>query len=295
MLYTAPAEILKSETKFDKNRIWVLIKASDETLDQENDNVLSEAFTEELKKSFVEAGIFDWDHITIRGDNFEEKGTAIIGTPTEFYEKNVKGNPTQLIKGFLHRGNPYVDKTIEPCLRAGSDRIAASIGGRLLKSFPNEHGGKSVTHITMNHLAFTPKWKSVNYNTSVKLLKAKGRNGEDIYEFPTTKSLLKSLEAGTETDVAKISGGQAIQPQSLEGCPIDKDIPKKTPLRRELKGIAKSIFHDIVSGMINADFETIRNHCYLYGLNRDESNLISDLIMQNYSERIEKLKKAASF
>ena len=94
MYFTAPAQLLKSETRFEKNRIWVKVIASDEKLDMEDDNMLSRSFTDEVRDFFLQAGIFDWDHVTIRGSNSLEKYTGIIGTPTKFNEKpDDEGSP----------------------------------------------------------------------------------------------------------------------------------------------------------------------------------------------------------
>ena len=73
MNFTAPAELVKSETRVDGQKIHILIKASDESLDAENDNILSEAFTPEVRAFMLEKGVIDYDHITVRGANALEK------------------------------------------------------------------------------------------------------------------------------------------------------------------------------------------------------------------------------
>jgi len=286
MYFTAPATILKSETEFKNNRVNVKVIASDESLDQEKDNILSKAFTEDVRNYFKESGIFDWDHYTIRGKTAEDKSAALIGTPVDFYEERVHGSPVQLIEGFLHKGNPHVDNSIEPCLKSGSDRICASIGGKILEFEKNKFGGRSVHKILMNHLAFTPKHKSVNFSTRVELLKSAGINKEDIYQFGTTNLLLKSMEAGFGTDVATMTGGQAIQPQSLEGSAVILTI--NDDYNRNL--IARSILHDVVTGLINFDDDEIRTHSELYGLTPEDAKLISDLILTKLAKKVLNLR-----
>jgi len=281
MYFTAPATLIKSETEFKKNRINVKVIASDETLDQEQDQLLAKCFTDDVRDYFLKSGIFDWDHMTIRGQTSIDKGSALIGTPTAFYEERFNGAPIQMIEGYLHRGNPHVDNAIEPCLKAGSDRLGTSVGGKILGHDPNEYGGRSISKIFMNHLAFTPKHKSINLNTKVELVK--GLNGETIYKFKKTSDLLKSMEAGFETDMAAITGPQAMQPQSLEGSPILLEHP-------HLEFIGRSVLHDLVSGLINFDDTSIMSQAQNYGLGAQDAKLISNLLLNQLANKINRLR-----
>lgn len=259
MNWTAPAELMKSETKFDKNRIYITIKASDESLDQENDNILAEAFSEEVRSFMLTKGVIDFDHMTVRGANALEKGTANIGTPTEFFQELIKGSPVQFIRGYLHRGNPFVDSTIGPALEAGSDRWGASIGGKILNWLKNSSGGRMAKKIWMNHVAITPAWKAVNKNTAVEVLKSLDENGspDEIQHFSSLANLFKALEAGSETDSAKITGAQSLQPQSLEGKPVQLTIPKD---------IIQTLISDVVDGTCEYAERPIAMRASVYGL-----------------------------
>lgn len=268
MNFTAPAELIKSETRVDGQKIHILIKASDESLDAENDNILSEAFTPEVRAFMLEKGVIDYDHITVRGANALEKATAIIGTPTEFYQELVKGRPVQFIRGFLHRGNPFVDSTIAPGLESGSDRWGASIGGKMLSWNKNEQGGKRANKIWMNHIAITPAFKAVNPNTAVQILKSK--DGEEIHQFASMNSLLKALEAGSQTDSAQITGAQAIQPQSLEQKPVVLTITKD---------ILQSVINDIVEGHCDFSERAIAIRASVYGLNEQLAEKLVQVLM----------------
>ena len=268
MNFTAPAELVKSETRVDGQKIHILIKASDESLDAENDNILSEAFTPEVRAFMLEKGVIDYDHITVRGANALEKATAIIGTPTEFYQELVKGRPVQFIRGFLHRGNPFVDSTIAPGLESGSDRWGASIGGKMLAWNKNEQGGKRANKIWMNHIAITPAFKAVNPNTAVQILKSK--DGDEIHQFASMNSLLKALEAGSQTDSAQITGAQALQPQSLEQKPATLTITKD---------ILQSIINDIVDGHCNFSERPIAIRASVYGLNEQLAEKVVHVLM----------------
>lgn len=268
MNFTAPAELIKSETRVDGQKIHILIKASDESLDAENDNILSEAFTPEVRAFMLEKGVIDYDHITVRGANALEKATAIIGTPTEFYQELVKGRPVQFIRGFLHRGNPFVDSTIAPGLESGSDRWGASIGGKMLAWNKNEQGGKRANKIWMNHIAITPAFKAVNPNTAVQILKSK--DGEETHQFSSMNSLLKALEAGNQTDSAQIAGAQALQPQSLEQKPVVLTITKD---------ILQSVINDIIEGHCDYSERPIAIRASVYGLNEQLAEKLVQVLM----------------
>lgn len=272
MNFTVPAELLKSETKFDDKKITILIKASDESLDQENDNILSEAFTPEVRAFMLEKGVIDYDHMTVRGANALEKATAIIGTPTEFFQELEKGKPVQYIRGFLHRGNPFVDSTVGPALESGSDRWGASIGGRILNWSKNDQGGKKANRIWMNHCAITPAYKAVNKNTFVEILKSLDENGksDELQHFGSLGMLLKALEAGYQTDSAQITGAQAIQPQSLEGSPVSLTVPKD---------VIQTLISDIVDGVCEYAERPITMRAGIYGLTPELAQKIVRVLM----------------
>lgn len=272
MNWTAPAVLLKSETRIDDKKIHILIKASDESLDQENDNILSEAFTPEVRQYMLDKGVIDYDHMTVRGANALEKATAIIGTPTDFFQELEKGRPVQYIRGFLHRGNPFVDSTIAPGLESGSDRWGASIGGKMLAWQKNEYGGKKATKIFMNHIAITPAYKAVNPNTAVEVLKSKDGNGDsvEIHHFGSLGLLLKALEAGSQTDSQFITGAQSLQPQSLEGNLVNLTIPKD---------VLQSIVQDIIEGNCDYAERSIADRASVYGINSDLAEKIVRALM----------------
>ena len=296
--FTAPARLEKSQTEFRTTKLadgktyadvpHVFIIASDESLDQDGDQMLSEAFTAPVREFFLKYGIFDWDHITVRGGTDLEQGTAIIGTPTDFYEERDGGAPVQIIRGYLHPCNPYVDSTIAPALRSGSDRIAVSVGGKVLATDPNQHGGKSIRKIWMNHLAFTPAWKSVNLNTRVKLEKSIG--GKDLARYGTTAALLKSLEAGSTTDMAAVSGGQALQPQSMEGGrPVNLTFPTPNQDEESAK-IANRVLFDVVSGHTPHKALDIYHRALDYGMAHDAAEALSEMLVRQMGGRVQSLR-----
>jgi len=229
--FSYPVEmLLKGEPEKNSNRIPIDISASDPTPDKVNDSIVLKAF-DDAREDFLKEGVIDFDHQTIRGPTKEDQAKAIIGQPEELDTKSGK----VIVSGFLFKGNPYVDNSIYPALKAGSRVFGASVGGRILrKSLEwDEKSARKVNRITriaLNHIAVTPAYKAVHPNTSITLAKSLEEDGgllmfdsfgEFAKSFTTvkegTEAVEKAMMAGVETDSAAIRGGQALQPESLEG------------------------------------------------------------------------------
>lgn len=296
MWYTAPAQLLKAESKSD--RLECVAVASDETLDEDKDNILSSAFTDEVRSKFLKLGHIDWDHLTIRGSVELEKAAAMIGTPTAFYEEKVKGKKSQIIEFYLHRGNPYVDDTVEPALRAKSDRIKCSIGGKILGYEPNAFfqtgsdgkavGGRSMHQITMNHLAMTPAYKAINKNTSVRM--ANLAKAGELIQFAKSYDLCKSLEAGNLTDAATIVGAQALQAQSLDEQKVILDFHRESARYQFSKAAGKHVIYDILEDIIAPNERQIQERSVAYGMTNKQAITFAKLVIMKVMPKILAMK-----
>ena len=215
-----------------RSRIPIRIVASDPSPDRVNDSIVLKAF-DDAKDSFLKVGCIDYDHQTVRGKTKLDQAQGVIGKPLELSTESGE----VVCEGFLHKGNPFVDTALFPALRAGSNVFGASVGGRILrKSMQWDDDAKRkvnrITAITLNHIAVTPQYKAVHPSTSIALAKSLdedsgllifGDFGDFTKSFAETtgdEELDKALVAGTqfESDVSKIRGGPALQPQSLEGA-----------------------------------------------------------------------------
>lgn len=292
MLFSVPVKLEKAEQKDEDSRIDLTVYASDESLDREGDNISSSVFTDEVRDYFLRSGIIDYDHVCIRGENELERATALIGTPTSFYEERLKGEAVQVIEGFLHPENPYVRNAVLPVLKSRSDRLGASIGGKILDFTKNGVGGKSITKILMNHLAVTPLYKSVNTNTKAFLSQfkddyviEKSFKGEDILfmksfsDFADAMNLNKSMEAGTATDSAQMTGAQALQPQSLEGA----------------RGIFRRMISDVYEGRLSPAILSDEKRAYAYIQNYTGNNGKNESLAKAIAELITKSKNYKRF
>lgn len=240
--YSFPATILKSGEE-NNNRIPITIIPNAPTVDRVSEKILLKAYDKECIEGFLFDGIIDYDHQSILGASPLEKAQAIIGEPENFYVDKIKKLP--VIEGYLFKGNPYVDSSIYPALKAGSKKVAASLGGKILRKSDDIDAStnkkiKAISKISLKHVALTPLQKAVHQSSSVMLRKSQNGEGEEIYEcqfdsfdtfmksFTDAEDLQKALIAGSATDISNLSGGQALQKQSLEGSRVNRNKIKYT-------------------------------------------------------------------
>jgi len=194
--------LLKSIETDKKGNYILWAEASNEELDQDEQIVLQKALWES-RDYFLKNGIISLDHrhlVNDRSDPNWHPTKYIIGEPLDVVKKGLK----TFVKFRLYKSSPIVKDLIAK-IRDGSTRIKTSIGGKILKIIKeySHRLGKSVEKIAKvlwNELAIT--WKPVN----------------DTLAPITAEAFVKSLSTGYETDSAKITGGQALIPQDLEGA-----------------------------------------------------------------------------
>lgn len=245
-------------------RIPVRIEASAPTPDREEELITLKAYDDDTVNEFLRQGIIDYDHKSFLGGTNLEKAQAIIGQPERFEIENKK----PVVYGYLFKGNPYVDGSILPALAAGSKVFGASWGGRKLlkaKEFVKEFDRECtvIKKVSLNHLAVCPFHKAVHQGTSVTLQKSLEESSFESYQdfaksYATGMALAKTLEAGAQTDVAAISGGQALQAQSLEGGVKKLLFDAMASMRKGLvKGYDGLVLHFIKSGVGVGDAERL--------------------------------------
>jgi hypothetical protein len=239
-----PAILMKAGEESD-GKIPIKIIPNSPTVDRQNDRITLKAFNKETIDDYLSTSkVIDYNHISILGKTELEKSQAIIGEAERLYID--EENQVPVCTGFLFKGNPYVDNALYPALKSGAKVYGASIGGKILqKSTENDPKTKKqinrISRISLNHIAICPLNKSVNLQTTVELRKSCSGDGKCketntkcndcdssvTLDFLTYKSFLdfiededkfmKTMEAGSQTDISNISGGQAVQKQSLEG------------------------------------------------------------------------------
>lgn len=223
-------DINKSQEE-TKQRIPIRIEASSPTVDKQKDLILTKAYTKPVIDEFLKVGIIDYDHRSIIGKTSEEKATAVIGEPTNFKIEKSKHNDMEvpIIYGDLYKENAIVKNSLLPALKAGSTRWGASIGGNILKAREiiksDDKKYREISEIKINHCAITPTLKAVNNFTSVSMVKS----AENFIEF------MKAITTGAETDITNITGGQALQGQSLEGGTVSQVLPSILYIMTEFK------------------------------------------------------------
>jgi hypothetical protein len=262
--YYFPATLQKSG-KESNGKIPIEIIPSEPTVDRVNDKIVLKAF-EEAREDFLDEGIIDYDHKSVLGKTSLEKAQAIIGEPQDLFIDEKRKIP--VCHAVLFKGNPYVDTVILPALNNESKIFGASVGGKILhKSLEFDHNTKKdinqIDKILLKHIAITPRQKAVHPGTSLKLLKSFGEeqfdliagNFDDFMKSFCDQDFLKALLAGSATDIANISGGQALQSQSLEGGVSKAKIKNNLPLILETlrKGTNKTS-KDWMKYLVNMGF-----------------------------------------
>lgn len=290
--FTYKSQIIKSGD-VSNGRIPVVIIPNHPTPDRVNDLIVAEAF-DYAKEDFLKEGVIDFDHYSVLSKNPLEQAMAIIGQPTDLFVNN-DGIPE--CHAFLFEDNPFVRDAILPSLKTGSTVWGASVGGRALKSEPinsdkfKKQSGKKITRILLKHIAITPLQKAVHNSTSVSLVKSLGENIVDFSDYNSfVKSFLqedylkKALEAGAQTDISMITGGQAIQSQSLEGT-------------NSLEGkeiLINDIFFDVIMKLYNGEINSkkeIDDYIDSTGLNENLKKVIIDTLAK-HKDRIVSVKKS---
>ena len=275
--FSYSANFFKSGKESDK-KIPVTIIPNAPTKDRVNDTIHLKAFRDKsCREDFLKDGILDYDHQSVRGKTVLEKSQSVIGQPTDLYVDEERGVP--VCDGFLFRGNPYVDNAILPALESDSTVFGASVGGKILKSvlkdITRKSTGKDIYQIKLKHIAICPLQNAVHGGTLITLKKSQETDGEDYEKELTFKSpdhlfksldqyeeLEKALTAGSATNIAGLSGGQAIQGQSLEGSTAKLVLP--------------FFLESIVNGNVDNNRFAYKSYLKRKGLN---SKIADDLII----------------
>jgi hypothetical protein len=231
------ASLLKAG-KASEHRIPITIIPNRPTNDKQNDTIFLSAFDQECIKSFLQEGIIDYDHLSVRGKDDIVKAQAHIGDPEELFIDEKRGVP--VCNAYLFKNNPFVKSHLGPALEAGSKTVGASVGGSAMKSSYKDPinkttGGKNIYKVRLKHIACCLLQKAIHPGTLVSLRKSQSDTEIDTLVFNTIDEfckslgdeeyLTKALTAGAGTDVAELSGGQALQTQSLEKTIVKTALP----------------------------------------------------------------------
>jgi len=301
--YSYPANVFLNSEDEENNRLEITIIPNVPTKDRVNDIILLKAYDDECINEFLKSGYLDYDHQSVLGKTPLERAQARIGDPTNFFIDEKKKVP--VIEGFLYKGNPYVDNILYPALKAKSNRISASVGGRALrKSITKDPITKeelnAISKLSLKHCAVTYLDKAIHPEASVTLKKSCSGDGKcksthhkckdcnKSYELKFNsydnflKSLndgfvLKALTAGTATDISGLSGGQVLQRQSLEGTPVNLI---------KIKKLIPSILSDLFTVMNVTEAKDYIIYLKHKGFNDAEAIRMVSLLAQNKSKII---------
>lgn len=287
-----PALLEKSKREKTEENYPVRIGISSESPDKKGDiMVLKSIFTPDEIDYHMKEGYADFDHLSFRGKTPLEKAQAICGKPVDFeWGKHPEsGIPMAVVEVNLFRGNPYNERAIIPALEHGNGVFSASIGGLTLQKsedIVDKKSGKKyarITKIRWIHDAITPKYKAVNGDTFLeKITKSLGAicHGAVCRDDIESIHLIKSFDGLVEwteksfiandggTNYAAMSGGAALQPQSLEG---DDRMQKVATL--------DSVVNLLKSGMLNPEMTTVKIYLQDRGFTADLARECAKLIL----------------
>lgn len=184
------------------------VEASNEELDLENQIVLQKALLDS-KDYFLANGVISYEHGHIGGD--VRNDNYVIGEPIGV---RADGKST-IVKGKLYK-NIEKAKVFIDLLKAGSTRVKASVGGKLLDCEVDQKTGvTTVKKVLWGDLALTTA--PVNYTVS-------------------SAQLVKALKAGGGTEHKDFTGGRALVTEDINSEVIeDKTIQKiREALEKEI-------------------------------------------------------------
>ena len=238
--------------KEDSKVLPVRMIANKLQLDKENQEILPQAFSKATVANFLENGIIDWHHQSQTGRTPEQRANAILGKPTGFEWEG----KLPVVYANLTKSHPIVRDSILHHLEADQKVFGASVGGSVKKArrVTDENQSKEqIMEIDWDHLAIAASPYVISSGTEVTLVKAKGAEHKevclrfsDISEFENNHELIlrdedifKALEIGTGTDIAQLTGADALRMQS-------KQKKKKRDFASIVEKIAKGIDTDLI-------------------------------------------------
>lgn len=174
----------------------IYLHASSEVEDLQKETIITQAL-EGSAGYFLRNGYLDWHHV---GEKKEVPDPDdMVGYPLELKFRGAD----VYVKAVLHQGDKIADSIWKGLHCKPPKRIKASIAGKRLKTFKNENGVYT-TKLIWTSLALTPS--PVNEVKSVSI-------SDDFSAFR------KALAASAETDLAQVSGGQALSGVKVDGEP----------------------------------------------------------------------------
>ena len=284
------ASLSKGKGESDSKKLPISIIPNVPTKDRVNDTIHLKAFQDEdCKNTFLQEGIIDYDHQSVRGKTSIEKAQAVIGQPEDLYIDEEKNIP--ICDAYLFRSNPFVKNSIEPALETMAKVFGASVGGKILKSAVkdpvNKSAGKNIFKIKLKHIAICPLQNAIHGGTMVSLRKSIADDGEEyenVIEFNNADEMFKSfdeyeklekaLTAGSSTSIVGLSGGQVLQKQSLEG--------------NVAKLVLPFFLESIVNKSVDNNQEAYKGYLKRKGLNDKISSELIKMVATNVDRIAEK-------
>lgn len=213
---TMPNVLLRADVK-DKNVVY--LEASNPQQDTQKEIVLKSAL-EDQTESFLKKGVLSWDH----QHKLKNSPEYIVGEPLDV---KFADDDRTLVKGKIYHTNKYGEAILNMA-KAGSTRLGASIGGYIVQRVTQfnptlKKAVPTIARILWDEVAVTHR--AVNEGTTA----SGGGRGVSVMPFTEFKkswimdasereAVIKALVAGYGTEAATMTGGRALQKESLQGA-----------------------------------------------------------------------------
>lgn len=273
----------------DDKVIPIRMIANKLTLDRENQEILPSAFGKATVEKFLADGIIDWFHQSVLAKTQEEKAKAVLGKPIDFQWENDPNGEGALpvVYGNLTKANPIVRESILPHLEADQPVFGASVGGSVRKArrvFDKamNKAKDQIMEIDWNHIAIAPAPYVVSSGSMVSMVKAVDGAADIRVEFSDVGSFVadsglifredeirKAMEMGAGTDIATLTGADAVRQQSLAGGGNMYRI-----LRDE-------VMFGIQDGTIKPSVKGVTEYLSRRGLNNRQITIFTDAFRRN--------------
>lgn len=242
--------LIKSGNTAGTDRV-VFIEASNEARDLQNEIILQKALKDSVDY-FLSEGLLSYDHLH-KANNYDPD--FVLGEPDEVKFANDE-HKTTFVKGHFYNDNDSnsLIRKVYDKIQQGSRRVRASVGGGII-----EKVNGLIKAVKWDEVAFS--FKPVNntlksasiipigefaksFYTTEKVIETEWTLEDVIKSIGQDKItlLIKALQTGSQTDSAKITGGQALIKQSIYS--------KK---HSEQKDLFKDLFNKVILGKFKTE------------------------------------------
>lgn len=252
--------LLKAE---EEQGQWIVyLQASNEGLDQEQEQIMSKALNE-AKDYYLSHGVLSWDH----KHKMLHDPQYIVGEPLDvaFTDKN-----ETLVKGWLYQKNEIAQRLWNN-IQSGAKKLGASVGGGILK----KSGEGKIERVIWDETAITHK--PVNDMTLGHV---------QLIPF---EAFAKALMAGAGVDAANFTGGRALSPESVDENLVDQTFGQ-TDVPNVPYAESRRYFDGLMAKMVKGQVSSM-NDVVSYTLDQGYDDSVAASLIDFVSTKVKRLRR----